>query len=118
MPDAIINYRQDNESSSVNNRGEVFYVCEEYAEIERWLSELDEGDRARLLFPVEQTAKYDSYMWNYVRLAPEFRARFPAVHAEGIPGGARCRPGGAFRLPALETREPETHSGIARKIRA
>mgnify|MGYP000031323573 FL=1 len=60
----------------MNNRGKVFCVCEEYAEIERWLSELGEGDRARLLFPVEQTAKYDSYMWNYVRLAPEFRLDF------------------------------------------
>ena len=76
VQDAIINDRQDNESSSVNNRGKVFCVCEEYAEIERWLSELGEGDRARLLFPVEQTAKYDSYMWNYVRLAPEFRLDF------------------------------------------
>lgn len=74
--DPIVNYRQDNESSSVNNRGKIFCVCEEYAEIERWLKSLPCDDRARLLFPVEQTAKYDSYMWNYVRLAPEFRLDF------------------------------------------
>lgn len=74
--DAIINYRQDNESSSVNNRGKIFCVCEEYAEIERWLKSLPCDDRAHLLFPTELTAKYDSYMWNYVRLAPEFRLDF------------------------------------------
>ena len=76
LHDSVLNYRQDNESSSVNSRGKAFFVCDEYAEIERFLAALPEGNPARALGNVELAAKYDSYMWNYARLAPELRLPF------------------------------------------
>ncbi len=78
--DAVLSYRQDNEGSSVNAKNKVFCTCDEYAEIERWIGEEfagAHGDRAaRRLARVAQVAKYDSYMWSYVRLAPRFHAMF------------------------------------------
>ncbi len=78
--DAMLRYRQDNEGSSVNAKNKVFCTCDEYAEIERWLRDefaREHGDdAARRLLRVAHVAKYDSYMWSYVRLAPEFRVLF------------------------------------------
>lgn len=78
--DAVLRYRQDNEGSSVNAKNKVFCTCDEYAEIERWLLNefaREHGDAAaRHLLRVAHIAKYDSYMWSYVRLAPEFRVPF------------------------------------------
>ncbi len=84
--DSVLSYRQDNESSSVNSPNKVFCVNTEYAEIERWLrdefaSVRGEAEAARLL-RVSHAAKYDSYMWSYVRLAPEFRLEFLEHMAE------------------------------------
>ncbi len=78
--DPVIRYRQDNASSSVNASDKVFCVCDEYAEIERWIgtefASLRGDAAASRLGRIEQVAKYDSYMWSYVRLAPRFRAPF------------------------------------------
>ena len=78
--DSVLLYRQDNENSSVNSSAKVFCVNEEYAEIERWIrDEFAAGhspdDVARLL-KFNALIKYDSYMWNYVRLAPQFYKEF------------------------------------------
>ena len=78
--DSILSYRQDNEGSSVNASNKVFCVNDEYAEIERWLSceyadRCGEEEAARLA-RICQAVKYDSYMWSYVRLAPQFRVMF------------------------------------------
>lgn len=84
--DAVLAYRQDNESSSVNSSNKVFCVCEEYAEIERWLAgpyrEAFGDTAARMLSRVALVAKYDSYLWSYVRLAPEFHIPFLARMAD------------------------------------
>lgn len=78
--DSILSYRQDNEGSSVNASNKVFCVNDEYAEIERWLSceyaaRCGEEEAARLT-RICHVVKYDSYMWSYVRLAPQFRVMF------------------------------------------
>ena len=76
----VLRYRQDNEGSSVNARDKVFCTCDEYAEIERWIAHeftAAHGEAAaRDLARIAQVAKYDSYMWSYVRLAPGFRTAF------------------------------------------
>ena len=55
-------------------------MCEEYAEIERWLSADAPArfgaDAAARLLRSALVAKYDSYMWSYVRLAPQFHVEF------------------------------------------
>lgn len=80
LHDAVLSYRQDNENSSVNSSAKVFCVNAEYAEIERWIREdyarnHASDDVARML-KFNQLIKYDSYMWNYVRLAPKFYKEF------------------------------------------
>ena len=70
----VLSYRQDNEKSSVNSPGKVFCVCDEYAEMERWLHQRPqlEGELASVLARM----KFDSYMWNFERLAPDLRSGF------------------------------------------
>ena len=74
LQDAYLHYRQDNEASSVNSPGKVYCVCDEYAEMQRFL---DEGpERARRLQGVLVRMKYSSYMWNYERLDERFKMEF------------------------------------------
>lgn len=76
----IIRYRQDNESSSVNSKGKVFCICDEYAEIHRWLRDRQQDPHYCKYFSTlmhEMTlSKYNAYMWNYDRLAAKFRRDF------------------------------------------
>ena len=70
---AFLHYRLDNESSSVNNPGKVFCVCDEYAEIERYLREKEMWDE---LSNVMQRAKFGAYIWNIERLSPKLAKKF------------------------------------------
>lgn len=74
VSDAYLHYRQDNENSSVNSTGKVFCVCDEYKEMKRFLSEnpIYQGK----LESVRNRLKYDSYMWNYDRLAQKYKYIF------------------------------------------
>ena len=72
--EAFLHYRQDNESSSVNSPGKVFCVCDEYAEMQRFL-DTNPVNRGRLEF-VCKRIKYDTYMWNFERLAPKYKYIF------------------------------------------
>lgn len=71
---AYLHYRQDNENSSVNSKGKVFCVCDEYAEMERFL--LERPIYRGKLECVKNRIKYDSYMWNYDRLAQKYKYIF------------------------------------------
>ena len=73
VKDAFVHYRQDNEASSIHSPGKVFCVCDEFAEMERFLAE--HPDMADLK-PVEVRLKFDSYIWNYWRLDKDLRAQF------------------------------------------
>ena len=62
---AFLHYRRDNEASSVNNRGKTYCVCDEYSEIERFIS------KDKSLSPLLSIAiyrKYHVYYWNFRRL--------------------------------------------------
>lgn len=74
LDEPVLSYRQDNEASSVNSPGKVYCVCDEYAEIERFLCE--HPDLRGRLEGIKSRMKYDSYMWNYERLAPELGTKF------------------------------------------
>lgn len=78
----ILDYRQDNEQSSVNSPSKVFCVCDEYEEIERYLVE-----RPKLreqLEPIKERMKFDSYLWNYDRLNSELKDSFLEVAAKEL----------------------------------
>lgn len=73
-PETYLHYRQDNESSSVNSPGKVYCVCDEYAEMLRYLE--GRPEKKEWLTPVLVKMRYDSYMWNYDRLNDELREEF------------------------------------------
>lgn len=73
LHEAIIHYRQDNEASSVNSPSKVYCVCDEYNEIERFL---DEHPEKNFLLTIEKRMKFDTYMWNYERLADDLKFEF------------------------------------------
>lgn len=75
LDEPILHYRQDNEASSVNNPEKALCVCTELEEIERTLDLLPAGQRKNLS-PYVYRIKYDNYIWNYQRLAPELREQF------------------------------------------
>jgi hypothetical protein len=70
----ILKYRQDNEASSVNSPGKVYCVCDEYAEMQRWLDA--RPAKKQHLQGVLERMKFNSYLWNYDRLSAELRAEF------------------------------------------
>lgn len=74
VKEAYLHYRQDNESSSVNSKGKVFCVCDEYDEMERFLT-LHPLLKSQLEC-VKNRIKYDSYMWNYNRLGLKYKYLF------------------------------------------
>ncbi len=74
IPNYVLSYRQDNEASSINSPGKVYCVCDEYAEIVRFLDERPE--LSERLMAVACRMKFDSYMWNAGRLTPELRKEF------------------------------------------
>ena len=80
LEDCFLHYRQDNENSSINSSAKVFCVCDEYAEITRFLNEHPEK-RAKLDI-VKNRLKYDTYIWNYERLSKEKAKEFILVASE------------------------------------
>ncbi|MBQ6455003.1 MAG: glycosyltransferase [Eggerthellaceae bacterium] len=74
--DAYLHYRQDNEKSSVNSPGKVYCVCDEYERMEGFVKALDDPVKRAFMMAVLVKMKFDSYMWNYDRLAPELGGEF------------------------------------------
>lgn len=74
LRDTFLHYRQDNEASSVNSKGKIFCVCDEYEEMQRFLDEHPE--KKGTLEYIKNRIKYDTYMWNYNRLADRFKYIF------------------------------------------
>lgn len=74
MEECFLHYRQDNEASSINSPGKVYCICDEYEEMARFLEAhpVEKG----ILEPVMIRIKYDSYNWNYERLAEPLQAEF------------------------------------------
>ncbi len=74
LKECFLHYRQDNEASSINSPGKVYCVCDEYDEMERFLETrpLEKG----LVEPVMIRVKYDTYNWNYLRLAEPLQEEF------------------------------------------
>ncbi len=71
---AFLHYRRDNEASSVNSRGKAFCVCDEFGEIERFLS--GRGSENTMLLRAELFRKYEVYYWNFRRLAMPLNKKF------------------------------------------
>lgn len=86
----ILHYRQDNEASSVNDTQKAMYVCKEFDMALRFIRH---DPQREMLEKVLFRLRYDSYMWNFARLAPEQRREFVAKMHEDLRAGFR---GGAY----------------------
>lgn len=73
LRDPVLHYRQDNESSSVNSPEKVYCICDEHAEMDRFLDKHPEYSGLR---PVKEGVKFDNYMWNYERLTEPLQRGF------------------------------------------
>jgi len=80
LENCVLHYRVDNAASSVHNPGKLYCVCDEYAEMFRFLDRNPEEREAAL--PVLIRMKYESYLWNYNRLSPELQGEFIFRFAE------------------------------------
>ncbi len=67
---AFLQYRQDNINSSVNNKEKIFYICDEFDEIEKTI------EKDLKIKPLVLTLKLNSYWWNYQRLAEKHKDIF------------------------------------------
>lgn len=78
--EAILHYRQDNESSSVNDSKKAMCVVKELNSCEQFIQEdPDKESLAKVLYRL----RYDSYMWNFARLGSEGREEFfPRMHKD------------------------------------
>lgn len=74
VKDAYLHYRTDNSNSSVKSSAKIFCLCDEYAEMDRFL-EMNQ-DKKEKLQKIKTYLKYESYRWNYERLAIEFKYCF------------------------------------------
>ncbi len=71
---AYLFYRQDNSNSSVKNRGKIYCICDEYREIESFLSS---NPMLKSTFNAQKLIlQYNSYMWNLKRIEKSFREEF------------------------------------------
>lgn len=69
----VLNYRQDNENSSVNDPNKTTCVFQELDEIDRVLKDLPNKEKIeRYVYRI----KYDNYMWNFQRLSKDLRETF------------------------------------------
>lgn len=76
---AFLHYRQDNETSSINSAAKVYCVCDEYDEMMKYI----EADPERaVLRPTLAAMRYDTYIWNYLRLTEELQREFVMRMAE------------------------------------
>lgn len=72
--EAYLNYRIDNESSSVKSGAKAFCVYDEYASFEQFLAKYPQREQAfRFVLPAK---KYETYLWNYNRLDMSLRPDF------------------------------------------
>lgn len=72
--DAFLHYRIDNLNSSVQSSKKIFCICDEYQEIERYLSQYPKKKAA--LYPTMLAVKYRSYRWNYERVDAAYQYAF------------------------------------------
>ena len=71
---SVLYYRQDNEASSVNNPAKIYCICDEYAHIDAFL-EKNPKIKTKIKKHLN-VLKTSSYLWNYERLAPDYKNEF------------------------------------------
>lgn len=71
---AYIHYRKDNENASVKSKGKVYAICDEYAEVDRFLN--NNPDIKNYIEPYKWQMQFGGYNWNIERIADQFKEEF------------------------------------------
>lgn len=71
---AYLYYRIDNENSSVKSSKKVYAICDEYAEITKFLNE--NKKIKEYANDIKLIKEYSAYIWNAKRIAPKHRIEF------------------------------------------
>lgn len=70
---AYLQYRIDNENSSVNNKGKIYCITDEYKEIHKYINKKTELKKyEQYIYKLQ----FYGYQWNINRLAKEFKKEF------------------------------------------
>lgn len=80
-PKAYLNYRIDNENSSVKSKGKVYAVCDEFSEIDRVIETEKLGQIERLI-DVKLAIQLNTYNWNVLRIDESFKSEFMAYFSK------------------------------------
>ena len=73
-PRPLLHYRMDNAGSSVNSKGKVFCVRDEWDEIERYMERYPAEKKASV--KLRTHCKFANYMWNLERLTGKEKEQF------------------------------------------
>lgn len=80
--EALLYYRIDNSSSSINNKNKAFCVCDEYQEILKFTKERPQiYNKLKYHIPV---LRYNCYRWNFLRINRNLRKKFLYVWQKEI----------------------------------
>lgn len=71
---AFLHYRRDNSGSSVHSKNKIYCICDEYEEIEKYIS-IHMKDEM-IIRSIIQESKFSRYMWNLHRLGIEHKMNF------------------------------------------
>lgn len=77
---SYIYYRKDNLNSSMKSKSKVNFICDEYKEITKFLNEHPEIKQE--INYRKLINEYNHYIWNLLRILPEFRSDFIDKFAE------------------------------------
>ncbi|MBR2386558.1 glycosyltransferase [bacterium] len=73
VPEAYLFYRVDNATSSVKNKGKIYFVCKEFEEVHKYINEHKELEEFRQLIYAKQ---FEVYCWNFSRIDKAFDEEF------------------------------------------
>lgn len=71
---AFYHYRQDNPNSSINSKGKVYCMCEEFDYIEKQLTLNPELHRE--LYGIMMVKRYFNYQYTYKRISEQYKIEF------------------------------------------
>jgi glycosyltransferase involved in cell wall biosynthesis len=79
IEDVLINYRIDNNNSSVKSREKAFCICDEYSEVVRFTKEHNVYNELKFLIVRK---KFRGYLWNYKRIDRKLKLQFLQVFSK------------------------------------
>lgn len=87
LPGCYLHYRVDRAGSSVKSSTKIFEVCGEYASSEEFIKR--DPWRWKTFAPTLNAMKFDTYRWNFNRIAVEYREEFACRWAEEMRAAER-----------------------------